>query len=144
MPGALLTWVPAESAAEEILGRLRVLVAVKPRSLVRLIEHLFHDDPELFIVGRPAEGTGLARRARRLAPDVVVASTRLLGRKHGPVLADLRRFSPASKLILICPAEAFGSVARASAADAHLAEEAIVRRLVPTLRQLGARVQERR
>ena len=77
----------------------KVLIAVQPPALERLIEHVLHGHPGLRVVGGSRRDSA-ARRAARLAPDVIIASTRLHGKEHGDVLADLKRSCPASTLIL--------------------------------------------
>src|SRR3990172_8821544 len=82
----------------------RVLIAVQSPSFERLIEHLLHGHPGLRVVGGSSRRHfGPADKAARLVPDVIIASTRLHGREHGDVLADLKRSSPASTLILLTP-----------------------------------------
>ena len=110
-----------------------VLIALDPPSFIRLVEHLLHGHPGLRIVGR-ASKSGAPALAGRLAPDVIIANTRPPAQR-GDVLAELRRSSPTSTLILLthAPGE---PVPPADGADACLPEDAVVRRLLPLLRKL--------
>ena len=111
-----------------------VLVAVAPYSLGRIVEHLLEDEPSFRIVGRLAPGTDLARRAHLVAPDLVVANLRFLGREHVRVVQDLRRFSPAAKVLLL---QTYAMPRSLGGAHAHLDEQAMVRRLLAVLRGLA-------
>lgn len=124
----------------------RVLIAVHPPSLERLLEHLLAGQPELRVVGGSARSAhrppgSPAAKAARLAPDLIIANTRLLGREPGDVVADLKRSSPASTLILLT--HGLAEPAPHPEADACLPEEAVVRRLLPTIREALDRPQER-
>lgn len=111
----------------------RVLIAVQAPSFERLLQHVLHGQPGLRVVGGSARRGSPADQAARLAPDVIVASTRLRGREPGDVLAGLKRSSPASTLILLTHAQ--GEPVAAPWADACLPEDAVVRRLVPAIRK---------
>jgi hypothetical protein len=110
-----------------------VLIALDPPSFIRLIEHLIHGHPGLRIVGRSSKSGALAL-AGRLAPDVIIANTRPLA-QPGDVLAEIKRSSPASTLILLTHA-AGEPVSPHGGADACLPEDAVVTRLLPLLRKL--------
>jgi DNA-binding NarL/FixJ family response regulator len=120
---------------EGLLTCLTVLVVVRPLRLRRVIEELLRDRPGLRIV-RSEEAPGLHRRAARLAPDVVVASVRALGREQAAFSAEIRRSSPRSKVILI---HSVPVTRDASGADAHIEESAVVRRLVSSVERLTGR-----
>lgn len=118
-----------------------VLIAVQPPSFERLIEHLLHGQPGLRVVGNLSKGNSATDKAARLKPDVIIASTRLLGKEHGDVLADLKRSSPASTLILLT--HGLDESVPGPGADAWLPEDAIVRRLLPVIRKVVGRAQDR-
>ena len=119
-----------------------ILIAVQPQSFQRLIEHLLHGHAGLRIVGHEARGNSALAQAARLAPDVIIASTRLHGReRHGDVLAALKRSSPASTLILLT--HGLDEHALQSEVDAWLPEDAIVKRLLPVIRKVVDRTRER-
>jgi hypothetical protein len=121
------------------MSSTRVLLAISSPDLVRVVEHLLADLPELEIVDRSTSILSLCRDAARLAPDVIVTSARLLGRAPG--IADLRRFAPGSKLVVIThDTEWRPSEPRAGSADASLDEEDLVRGLLPILHTLSAAV----
>jgi DNA-binding NarL/FixJ family response regulator len=114
--------------------RLTVLVAARP-SLLRLIEHLLRDSPDLRVLGHRGSARALPRRAARASASVVVASGRHLGRECAAALEGVRRSSPRSKLVLLRVRD--DHILRA--ADAELEEDALVRSLLPTVRRLAAR-----
>jgi DNA-binding NarL/FixJ family response regulator len=126
--------------------KLRVLMAVQPAALARVVEHLLGDPREVAVVARVEEGRSLPRRAERSSPDVIVANARLLGREIGPAVAAVKDSSPLSKLIVISPFKDLAREARRCGADATLEEETLVRRLPGALKALagGARTRTRR
>src|SRR5262245_4481056 len=89
------------SAGRAVAHDFSVLIAVKPDSFQRLIEHVLHGHPGLRVVGGPSKEDSAAARAARHEPDVIIASTRLHRSERGDVLKDLKRSSPASTLILL-------------------------------------------
>jgi hypothetical protein len=117
------------------MRRLGVLVAVAPDPLGRIVEHLLDAEPRFRLAGRLAQGQDPARHARRAAPDIVVANLRFLGKDHGRVLDDLRRSSPAARVVLLHP---YAMPRSLDGAHVHLDEQAVVRRLLGVLRELAA------
>ncbi len=117
------------------MGSVRVVVIVRHLRLLHVIEDLLRDVPGIRIVGRFAEARGLARQVARLAPDVVVASIRTLGREHAMVSTEIARVSPGSKLVLIHPVPVFPCEARGS--RVHLPEDGLVRLLRPAVERLA-------
>ena len=116
------------------MRNLNVLLAVAPDPLRRIVELLLDAEPRFRIVARLSPGTDLARRAHRVAPDLVVANLRFLGREHARVVEDLKRFSPAAKVLLI---HSYAGPHGLGGAHAHLEEQAIVRRLLVVLCELA-------
>src|SRR5262245_62723474 len=113
---------------------LRVLVAVAP-PLRRVVEHLLAG-AAFRIVGRPRLLAALVRDAPRRRPDLILLDGRLLGRASAPALARLRRDNPRARLVAIHARHA----GREPWAHARVAEDALVRKLLATLRRvLGAR-----
>jgi hypothetical protein len=114
---------------------VRVVMVVRPLRLRQAIEALLGNRPgRVQIVGRLTRAAGLTRSLRRLAPDVVVASVRTLGREHAAVSAEVGRVSPGSKLILIHPVPVFPCAAQVDRVD--LPEDDLGRRLWPALERL--------
>ena len=118
-----------------------VLIAVQPPSFQRLLEHVLHGQAGLRVVGRASKDDSDADTAARLTPDVIVASTRLHGREHGDVVADLKRSSPSSTLILLT--HALAEMVPHEGADASLPEDAVVRQLLPVIRKVAQKVRDR-
>ena len=115
---------------EETLRNIRILVAVEPPPLERIIEHLFYNQPNYRIVKCLNDGTPLSREASRLHPELIIASISLLGDGAAGIVADLKLASPASKLILINFSHDLGPYARKWGADAYLKSDDLVRHLV--------------
>jgi DNA-binding response OmpR family regulator len=111
---------------------LRVLVAIAP-PLRRIVEHLLADSA-FHVVGRPRQPATLLREAWRRRPDVILLDARLLGTRSRPMLARLRRSSPTSKLVSVH--SRYATPRRERWADARVAEDALVRRLLGALRRL--------
>jgi DNA-binding NarL/FixJ family response regulator len=118
-----------------------VLIAVQPLAFERLIQHLLHGHPGLRVVGGSSKTASAADQAARLAPDVIIASTRLQGKEPGDALADLKRSSPASTLILLI--DGLSHSGPHAGADAWLPEDDVVRRLLPVIRKVVGRVRDR-
>jgi len=112
-----------------------VVVGVTPQPLMRVLEHLFRKYPEIHIVGRPRDIDRIKRQAGLLSPDMIVLHQRLLGKEARETIAAVKRSSPGSKLILIRSDEVRGGPRYG--ADAHVAEEAIVRRLPDIVARLA-------
>jgi DNA-binding NarL/FixJ family response regulator len=120
---------------------LRVLIAVQPPSFQRIIEYVLHGHPGLRLVGGAPERNSPVDKAARLAPDVIIASTRLHGREPGDIVAALKRSSPASTLILLT--HELDLPGPHKGADAWLPEDSVVRQLLPVIRKLADRVKNR-
>ena len=115
-------------------------VAVSPPALFQVIEYLFRDRPEFEIVGSPRGARRVRRQGGRLLPELVVVNVNPLKSGVCRTVQSLKRSSPGSKLILICPVKGFAPSARRSGADACLEAEALVGRLLRTAQRLaGAR-----
>jgi len=120
---------------------LSVLIAVEPPSFQRLIEHVLCGEPGLRVVGASAKKASPVLRAVRFTPNVIIVNTRVNGKEHGVVLADLKRSHPAATLILLT--HGLYESGSAYEADTWLAEDAVVRRLAPAIRKAARRVRDR-
>jgi chemotaxis response regulator CheB len=118
-----------------------VLIAVQPHSFERLIEHVLDGQPDIRVVLGSSKRDSAVAKAARLAPDVIIVSTRHSGRERGDVLTDLKRSSPASTMILLTHGP--GALVPRRDADACLPEEEVVRRLLPVIRKAVDRVRGR-
>jgi DNA-binding NarL/FixJ family response regulator len=116
---------------------MRVMVAVKSLALQHLIEHILKTIPDLEIVARVNAPGGLARAVRHRHPDLVVANARGAGSDARGTITSIKRSRPETKLIMICSVEGFARDVRKCGADACLAEEALVRQLMPAVCQLS-------
>jgi len=117
--------------------KVRILI-VSPPALSQLIEYLFRGRPEFEVVGSLSR-LGSTARVGRLYPELIVANVKPVRTGVCEVVASIKRTSPLSKLILICPARDFMTGARRCGADACLEQEQLVRRLLGTAWALSER-----
>jgi hypothetical protein len=120
--------------------RLAVVLVIRPRRLLRVVEEILGARPNLQVVGRFGEVSRLASRLGRLRPQLVVASVRSLGREHAAISTQIRRSSPGSKLILIHPVPVFPC--EAHGAQLHLTEDVLVHGLIPAVARLAGEADE--
>jgi chemotaxis response regulator CheB len=111
--------------------KVRILI-ISPPALSQVIEYLFRDRPEFEVVGSLSGLRSMGQQVGRLCPDLIVANVKPVRTAVYQVVASIKRSSPSSKLILICPARDFMAVGRRCGADACLEQEKLVRRLLGT------------
>jgi DNA-binding NarL/FixJ family response regulator len=142
----LLRWEPTpgshvpKAKTKSSGPRVRVLIAIKPVSLLRVIEHLLAHDPSFQVVSCPDTAVAMMRQARESQPDLVIASMELLGGQLCATIGRLMKVSPRSKLIVtgfgageVLPAGSCGI-------DLYLEEEHLVRELLSNARRLTAAI----
>jgi DNA-binding NarL/FixJ family response regulator len=103
---------------------------------MRVIEYLFHNQPNLRVLARSDNGGSLIRYAACLKPELIVTHARLFGRQTANAVAEVKRSSPASKLILISSFHRSSHLMCESGADACLPEEALVRQLISVVQEI--------
>jgi DNA-binding NarL/FixJ family response regulator len=118
-----------------------VLIAAARPSFQRLLEHVLEGEPGLRVVGGPWGRASQVRKAARLSPNVIVVSARLQAREPVSFLAELKRSSPASALILLT--HGLEEPAPPAEADVCLPEDAVVTRLLPMIRKAALRAADR-
>lgn len=111
--------------------KVKILV-ISPPALSQLIEYLFRDRPEFEVVGSVRGLRSMGQRAGRFSPELIVANVKPVRTAVCQAVVSIKRSSPLSKLILICPARDFMAGARRCGADACLEQEELVRRLLGT------------
>ena len=107
------------------MRRVRIL-AVGPPALCQVIEYVFRGQREFEVVGSLGGLRSMGQEAGRLCPELIVASVKPVRTAVGEVVALIKRSSPSSKLILICPIREFMMGARKCGADACLEQEKLV------------------
>jgi DNA-binding NarL/FixJ family response regulator len=119
------------------LPRVNVLIAVKPLSLLRVIEHLLHSERSIRVVSRPDEALRLVQQAKRSQPDLIIANAKLLEDGACEVLREIKRASPNSKVIVLGfnASSVFSGCDRE--VDAYLDEEMLVAQLLDVARKLA-------
>ena len=118
--------------------KVKILI-VSPPALSQVIQYLFRDRPEFEVVGSLNGFRGMGQQAERLCPELIVATVKPVRTAVYQVVTSIKRSSPLSKLILICPARDFMAVGRRCGADACLEQEEVVRRLLGTVLALSER-----
>ena len=117
------------------MRKATVLIAGSP-ALSRLIRDLLRDRPQFKVVGSANGLKDLKRLAATFAPGVIVASVEPVKTGIVPMTLSIKRSSPLSKLILICPVPDLAGAARKNGADAFLDFEKLVFHLLPTASKL--------
>lgn len=119
------------------MRKITILVVSSP-SLARIIEYLFRGRTEFEVVVSRVSGTGSLRQAERLLPELIVANVKPVSTGICRVVASIKKSSPSSKVILICP-EDLSRTARECGADACLRDEKLAGHLLRTARSLADR-----
>jgi len=127
----------AALSEKPISRKIRVLIAVEPLPLLRVMEHLLAGAPEIQIIACPHVVPSLVLQAKRLQPDLIIANARLLGEEARDVLTNLKRSCPRSKLILTDFAAGLAGLASQWGVDVYLEEEVLVEQLLLAARQLA-------
>ena len=120
------------------MRKVKILV-VAPPTLCQVIEYVFRDQREFEVVATLGGLRSMGHEAGRLCPELIVANVKPVGVAVGQVVAFIKRSSPSSKLILICPIREFMAGARKSGADACLEPEKLVRCLLEAAWTLSER-----
>ena len=115
------------------------ILVVSPPALFQIIEYLFRDRPEFEVVDRFSGLRSMEQQAGRRYPELIVANVKPVTTAVCQVVAAIKRYSPLSKLILLCPARDLITDARRCGADACLPQEELVRRLSRTAWALSKR-----
>ena len=114
-----------------------MLVAGTPPALFQVIEYLFRAWPEFEIVESPRGARGVGRPGGRPLPELIVVNVDPLRSGICRTVQLLKRSSPRSKLILICPVKGFAHSARRCGADACLEAEGLVGQLLRTAQRVA-------
>jgi DNA-binding NarL/FixJ family response regulator len=101
------------------------------------MEHLLREIPGIELACSTSAAS-VPADAARLLPDVIVTSTRMLGGNGLRNAADLRRFSPGSRVVFVTPGQEWEDEGARGWADASLEEEDLVRGLLPIVHILAA------
>ena len=125
-------------AGKDKLRKITILVVSSPQ-LSRIIVHLFRDQSEFEVVSTLSGLGSLGRQAGRLLPQLIVANVKPVSIRISRVVSSIKKASPSSKLILICPIEDLGRAARKCGADACLKDEKLTGHLIQTARTLADR-----
>lgn len=120
------------------MRKITILVISSP-SLSRIIRDLFRGRAEFEVVGTLSDLGDLGRQAERLLPELIVANVKPMSIRICRVVASIKKSSPLSKVILICPVEDLARMARKCGADACLKDEKLARQLLRTARGLADR-----
>ena len=117
--------------------KVKMLVAGTPPALFQVIEYLFSGWPEFEIVESPRGAGVVGRQGGGPRPELIVVNVDPLRTGVCRTVQSLKRSSPRSKLIVICPVKGFAPSARRCGADACLEAEGLVGRLLRTAQRLA-------
>ena len=117
--------------------KVKLLVVGSP-AFLRGIQHLFEGQPNFELVKNRGGSRNFVSRQERRVPRLIVACVKPVGTNVRAAVRAIKRSSPRSKLILICPVRDFCNGARESGADACLDPAELIRRLVPVALVLTA------
>jgi len=120
------------------LRKITILVVSSP-SLTRIIEYLLHDCAEFEVVSSLSDLGSLGRTAGLLLPELIVVNVKPVSVRICQAVASIKKSSPLSRLILICPVDDLARVARKCGADACLNDEKLAGHLLRTARALAER-----
>lgn len=110
------------------MQRYRILVAVKPPSLFRVIEHILCH-PAADIVPYAGPDHLLAQCARTANPDLIIIASNFFDSGGLAKANDLKFSNPRSRLIVIGSFEELHEPVEVRGADALLCDEALVEQL---------------
>jgi DNA-binding NarL/FixJ family response regulator len=110
-----------------------------PAALTGIIAELFGNRPEFEVVAFAPGLRGLARKAARVAPDLIVAHIKPIGTGVRAAVESIKRASPRSKLVVICAVPDFMQDARRCGADACVKQEQLVAALLPAVTRISKR-----
>ena len=119
-------------------NNLRVLVAVAPDALTRVIVHLLRAFPAIEIVSCVRGNRRLVHHAERLLPHVIIINDHSVESDAGVTVEALKNASPGSKLILTSWGDSYSGRRHLANVDAHINEALLIRKLLPTVRRLCA------
>ena len=120
------------------MSKTTILIVSSP-SLSRIIRHLFRGRPEYEVVGAVSGLESLGQHPERFSPGLIVADVKPMSVRVCQAVASIKRYSPISKLIVICPVEDLSRTARRCGADACLNDQNLASHLVRTARTLTER-----
>lgn len=139
-PGYLSRGTRRRKSAERrstILPTTRVMLAGSA-PLNGIVTELLDGWPEFEVVASEQAVRGLARKAARLAPDVIIACIRPIGTGVRRTVESIRRSNPRSRIIVICAGRDLMDDARRYGADAYVDQERITAGLLRAVKSVIA------
>ncbi|RMH05284.1 MAG: DNA-binding response regulator [Nitrospirae bacterium] len=80
---------------------ITVFIADDHLPLRRELQQLFETQPDLLVVGEASNGTEAIRKVKNLSPQVILLDISMPGKSVIETLAELRRVSPATKILIL-------------------------------------------
>ena len=111
---------------------MKVLVALESESLIRVVEHLFDNDPELKITRYLKDESDLAQHIHQTRPALAIVNGHFLKAGRSPLATGRRT----TKLILVSRFLEHWKPADTRGVDAFLMDENLVERLPSIVRSL--------
>lgn len=121
------------------MRKITILV-VGSAPLARIIEHLFRSRSEFEVVRNASASGSPGKQAGQLLPELIVANVKPVSVRICRVLASIKKSSPLSKVIVICPVEDLARVARKCGADVCLKDEKLAGHLLRAAGTLARRL----
>ena len=118
------------------MGRIRVLIA-DDHAVVRTgLRALLRAQPDMEVVGEAEDGLVVGSRSRDLAPDVVLLDLTMPGRGGIAAVADIRRASPSTKILVLTmhDDDAYVRLAASAGVDGYVLKRALADELVAAIR----------
>jgi two-component system, NarL family, response regulator NreC len=122
------------------MGRIRILIA-DDHAMVRTgLRALLDAQPDMQVVGEAENGLVVESRCRELSPDVVLMDLTMPGRGGIAAVADVRRASPATRVLVLTmhEDEAYVRLAANAGAAGYVLKRALAGDLVSAIRTVHA------
>jgi DNA-binding NarL/FixJ family response regulator len=122
------------------MGRVRILIA-DDHAMVRAgLRALLDAQPDMEVVGEAEDGLVIETRCRELRPDVILMDVTMPGRGGIAAVADVRRASPRTRIIVLTmhEDEAYVRLAASAGVDGYVLKRALAGELVAAIRAVHA------
>jgi len=115
---------------------LRILIAVKPESLSRVISYLIGNVSGIAILSCVNDARQVVRHAERILPHLIIVNDRAIGPDAPGTIEALKNASPGAKVVLTFWAASQYSDFPHCNADARIDEASLTKQLAPVLLKL--------
>jgi two-component system, NarL family, response regulator NreC len=122
------------------MSRIRILIADDHAMVRSGLRALLEAQPDMEVVGEAADGLVVQSRCEELRPDVVLMDLTMPGRGGIAAVADVRRASPGTKVLVLTmhEDEAYARLAAAAGVEGYVLKRALAADLVVAIRTVHA------